>query len=127
MSTSETQELQLGVGQTDPHVTLTEIEQIIEKIGANYITDLRMLSQEFHRFYTAELTAKDARITELSQRLEAVEHERDVLETRIRELKDASERYISHLQSLTKEFSGETEPTPGEPGALEVRERGVGP
>ena len=127
MKRHETQELELDAGQADQHVTLTEIEQVIEKIGANYIADLRMLSTEFERFYDAELTAKDAQITELSQRLEDVERERDAFEARIRELKHAGERYISHLHSLTEELGGDTDPTAGEPDALEVRERGGGP
>jgi predicted RNase H-like nuclease (RuvC/YqgF family) len=83
-----------------------------------------MLSGEIERFYSTQLTAKEARIAELSQRLEVVERERDAFEERIRELKRASEQYIIHLQSLIDEHGGDTEPTPVDHSVLEVRKRG---
>jgi chromosome segregation ATPase len=145
MNTGETQQLERNRSQEQQHTPLTEIEQIIQQIGARYIADLRILSEAFHQFYGDQLTAKDEHITELNQRLEmaerdrkaqehhiaepsskleVVERDRDALEARILELKDASERYISHLRALSEELGTHVAPAEDEPKALDAQQRG---
>jgi hypothetical protein len=104
MSVKDTSQLELDSIEAHQQNTPPQIEQVIERIGERYITDLRMLSEEFHRFYTAQLTAKDEQIAELSQRVEATERERDALEARLHELRRASERYLADLHTLSGEF-----------------------
>ena len=104
-------------------VAVSEIEQAIERIGARYVADLRALSEEFGRFYNAQLTAKDEQIAELSRfhdaqlaardeqivelsrRLETAERERDALEARLHKLTDTGARYVSDLRALSEELS----------------------
>jgi chromosome segregation ATPase len=103
-----------------------EIEQLIEQIGARYIADLRALSEQFSRFYDAQLAVKNRQLAELRERLETAERERDRgnellaklqqrLETaereretnaaQMRELKRASARYIADLRALSEQLS----------------------
>jgi len=91
--------------QAHQQVTLGRIEQVIDRIGARYIADLRMLSEESSRFYEAQLIAKDKQIAELSRRLEVAERERDALEAQKRELKRTSTKYIVDLRALSEELS----------------------
>jgi hypothetical protein len=97
----ETQHLELEPPVADQQVTPAEIEQIIERIGATYITDLRTLSEGFRQFYEAQLAEKDEQIVELARRMEVAERERDIFEARIRELRSTSEQYIAALQALS--------------------------
>ena len=84
-------------------VPLAEIEQAIERIGARYVADLRALSEEFSRFYSAQLAAKDESIAELSRRVETAERERDALAARIRQLQDISAKYVADLRAVIGE------------------------
>jgi chromosome segregation ATPase len=103
-----------------------EIDQLIEQIGARYIADLQALSEQFGRFYAAQLAVKDqqlaelqqrlemaereratqhAQLTELQQRLETAERERDTHAAQMRELKRAGARYIADLRALSDQLS----------------------
>ena len=100
-----------------------DIEQAIERIGARYVADLRALSEEFGRFYNAQLTAKDEQIAELSRfhdtqlaardeqvaelsrRLEVAERDRSSLEARLRKVTDTGAQYVSDLRTLSEELN----------------------
>jgi len=103
MNTPETPQSPADPSEMHQDVAATQIEQLIEHIGAGYITDLRTLSEEIGRFYEARLIAKDEQIAELSRRVEATERERKALEARIHDLKSASERYLANLRALHEE------------------------
>src|SRR5215217_6751406 len=105
MSNGQTQQVAPGPREAPNQTTSTEIEQAIERIGARYITDLRTLSEEFGRFYAAQLGAKDKQIAELRDRLASVERERDMLAAQTSELKRSSTKYIANLQALSQEIS----------------------
>src|SRR5947207_15152561 len=92
--------LEQDPNEMDDSASADEIEQLIERIGARYIADLRVLSEEFGRFYDAQLAEKDVRIAELSRHVEVAEHERDALERRIYDLQRSGERYIADLRAL---------------------------
>jgi hypothetical protein len=87
-----------GVTETPQQVTLVEIEQRLERIGARYVADLRELSEAFARFYAAQLAAKDEQIAELNRglaaararvdQLQQAQHEHDTLATNMREVED---------------------------------------
>ncbi len=113
MNTEHLPELDPGSSEAHQQVTLVEIEQLIDRIGARYIADLRTLSEEFGRFYEAQLTAKDEQIAELSQRLETAERERAELEAQIHDLKRTSARYIANLRALSEELSQHIDSTEG--------------
>lgn len=87
------------------HVSPTDIEQTIERIGAQYIADLRTLSDEFVRFYNMQLAEKDAQIKDLGQRLEAATQERDKLREEIDELRRTSAEYVNELRVLSENLS----------------------
>ncbi len=110
MSTQHLPEVAPDASAVPQQVTLAEIEQIIEHIGARYITDLRMLSEEVRRYYEAQLTAKDEQIENLRQRLEAGERERAKLEAHMSDLK----RYLAHMQTLSEELSQHLDSSHGE-------------
>lgn len=121
--------LEPGQGETRrPATAMTsEIEQVIERIGARYVADLRALSDEFNRFYSAELDAKnrqiveinqahraqlaarDEQIAELVQRVKAAEDGRDVLEARARQFTHASTRYVADLRALSEDLGRRVE------------------
>jgi hypothetical protein len=82
---------------------VADIQETIERMGMRYVTDLRALSEELHRFYIIQLTARDEQIVDLSRRLEIAERNRSALEAQIRQLKQASARYVADLQALTEE------------------------
>ena len=117
----------------------SEIEQVIGQIGARYVADLRALSDEFNRFYSAELDAKnqqiaaldqthraqlarrDEQIAELVRRVKAAEDERDALEARARQFTHASTRYVADLQALSEDLGRRVEAAERE--GLEARTR----
>ena len=84
--------------ETPQQLTLAEIEQRIERIGARYVADLRELSEAFARLYDAQLAAKDEQIAELNRSLAAArarvdqlqqaQHEHDAPTTQMREVQD---------------------------------------
>jgi hypothetical protein len=103
-----------------------EIDQLIEQIGARYIADLQALSEQFGRFYNAQLVVKeqqiaelqqrlltvererasqDEQLIELQQRLEITERERDTSAAQMRDLKRTSARYIADLRALSDQLS----------------------
>jgi chromosome segregation ATPase len=112
------------ISEPASHQAPVGIEQVIEQIGARYITDLRMLSEAFHQLYAAQLQAKEAHIAELTQRVEAVERERDALQAQLRELKHTSAMYLDNLRAMSEELSrameaanhGHTRPSAHDPG-----------
>jgi chromosome segregation ATPase len=108
-------------GEVSPQATVSEIEQTIERVGARYVDDLRMLSAEFGRFYDAKLVAKDEQIADLQLRLEQAERERDTLAGRLQELKHTGERYVTDLRALSAELSRRVEDAERERTALEPR------
>ncbi len=95
---------------------LADLEQVIDRIGARYIADLRLLSEEFSRFYAAQLAAKDEQIVMLSQRLAATEHARDDLERQLHELKRTSARSLASLRALSEELSRQMDSSDREAG-----------
>jgi len=105
----------------------SEIEQLIERIGARYINDLRTLSEKFNGFYDAQLTAKDEQIADLSRRLEAAERERDALEAQLQDLKHTSASYIANLQAMSEELSRHLEYSEGEGDAVKAPNQGGSP
>ncbi len=86
-------------------MTLARLEQVIDRIGASYIADLRTLSETFGQFYETQLTAKDAQIAELSRGLEAAEGQRDALAAQLDEIKRTSARYVATLRALSEELN----------------------
>ncbi len=113
MTTEHPSQLDPDSSQAHQQVTLAEIEQLIDRIGARYIADLRMLSEEFGHFYEAQLAAKDQQIVELSRRLAAVERERDELAAQLHEFKRTSARYLANLRALSEELSRQMDSTEG--------------
>jgi predicted nucleic acid-binding Zn-ribbon protein len=116
---------QLSADSTEGESAL-EIDQLIDQIGVRYIADLQALSEQFGRFYAAQLAVKDQQLAELQQhleaaererntrdeqlaelqqRLEAAERERDANAAQMRELKRASARYIADLRALSDQLS----------------------
>ena len=85
-------------GKRQQEMSLNGIEQLIERIGARYVADLRELSEAFARFYDAQLAAKDEQIAELNRglaaaqarvdQLQQTQHEHDTLASRMREVQD---------------------------------------
>ena len=98
---------------------LAQIEQIIDRSMARYLTGLRRLSEEFGRAYDAQLTAKDAQLAAMRQRLEAAEGARDALAAQL----DAN---LATLRSLSQELSRHLESSPSTgnptPARMEVRQ-----
>jgi chromosome segregation ATPase len=84
-------------GKPAPAMTLTEIEQTIERIGARYIADLRALSAEFSEFYAAQLAAKDEQIAALTRRAEAATRANDELAAQAAELQRAHDVLVAQL------------------------------
>ncbi|HET8626941.1 MAG TPA: hypothetical protein VFL91_05960 [Thermomicrobiales bacterium] len=80
-----------------PVMTLTEIEQTIERIGARYIADLRALSAEFSEFYAAQLAAKDEQIADLTRRVETATRANDELAAQSIELQRAHDVLVAQL------------------------------
>jgi len=109
------------------HGMPSEIEQLIERIGARYIDDLRTLSEQFGRFYDAQLTAKDEQIADLSQRLEVAERQRDTLEAQHQELKRTSASYVANLRTMSEELSRHLEYTEDEHDASKAPNQGGSP
>ncbi len=114
MNTEHLPQLASDSREAHQQVTLAEIEQVIDHIGARYIADLRTLSEEFGRFYETQLTVKDEQIAELSQRLQAAERERDERAAQLHEFKRTSARYIANLRALSEELSRHMPSTEGE-------------
>ncbi|MDP9371612.1 MAG: hypothetical protein M3Q65_03980 [Chloroflexota bacterium] len=106
--------------QVPPQATLGEIEQTIERIGARYVDDLRMLSAEFGRFYDTQLAAKDGQIADLQRRLETAERERDTLADRLQEVRQTGDRYVADLRALSEELQRRAEHADRERHALET-------
>jgi hypothetical protein len=123
MNIRETQQLEQDPPVVHRQVTPAEIEQIIERIGARYITDLRTLSEGFRQFYEAQLAEKDEQIAELARRVEDAEREHDAFETRIRELRSTSEQYIAALQALSAGLDRQKKLTEDQQNAADARER----
>jgi hypothetical protein len=63
----------------------SEIERLIEEIGARYIADLQALSRAFAGFYSGQLAARDEQIATLKESLAAVQSERQALSARVEE------------------------------------------
>jgi hypothetical protein len=116
MNTDHLPPLEPDSSDAPQQVTLTRLEQVIDRIGASYLADLRTLSEEFGQFYEAQLSAKDEQIAELSQRLEATERERDALEVQVQEFKRTSAKYSANLRTLSEELSRYTDSTEDEVG-----------
>jgi membrane protease YdiL (CAAX protease family) len=87
-----------------------EIEQAMERLGAQRIADLRGLSEELGRFYQAQLSKKNEQIAALRQSVEGAERERDASDAQLQELKHICSGYISDLQAL-REPSTNTDST----------------
>jgi uncharacterized coiled-coil DUF342 family protein len=85
------------------NVSPADIEQTIERIGSQYISDLRTLSDEFVRFYNAQLAEKDAQIKDISRHSESMQQERDKLREQIDELRRASIHYVNELRAVSEE------------------------
>jgi predicted nuclease with TOPRIM domain len=92
--------------------TPNSIEQVIEDIGARYVSDLRMLTEEISRFYQVELSAKDQQIAEKEEQivqvqaqLKRVEQEHAALTERLREQEQFNARYVSELRAWTEELN----------------------
>jgi len=101
----QTQQFEQDTLETGQGKAALEIEQLIEEIGGRYIADLQALSEEFSRFYGAQLALKDDQIAKLQQRLETAERERDTNAAQMRELKRASARYVADLRALSDQLS----------------------
>ena len=84
--------------------SLAALERVIERVGARYIADLRELSEEFSRFYDAQLQAKDERIAELIQRVEVAERAKDDAAARLDELRHARSRQVAEMRALSEEL-----------------------
>ena len=84
--------------------SLAGLERVIERVGARYIADLRELSDEFSRFYEAQLQAKDEQIADLIQRVEAAERAKDDMAARIDELRHARSRQVAEMRALSEEL-----------------------
>jgi hypothetical protein len=123
MNIRETQQLELEPPVAHQQVTPAEIEQIIERIGTKYITDLRMLSEGFRQFYEAQLAEKDEQIAELARRVEVAERERDAFDARMRELRSTSEQYIATLQALSEGLDRQKKLTEDERNAADAHAR----
>lgn len=78
-------------------MTLTELEQTIERIGSRYIADLRALSGEFSEFYAAQLAAKDDQIAGLTRRVESATRANDDLAAQSVELQRAQDVLLAQL------------------------------
>jgi chromosome segregation ATPase len=83
---------------------LAALERLIERVGARYIADLRELSEEFSRFYEAQLEAKDGQIAELARRAEAAERAKNDVAARLDELRHARSRQVAELRALSEEL-----------------------
>ncbi len=134
MNTPETPQSPADPSEVHQDVAATQIEQLIEHIGARYIADLRTLSEEIGRFYEARLIAKDEQIAELSRRVEATEREREALEARIHDLKSAHERFLANLRALPEELGRRIEGAdhdhdtiPARTGELERKQEAISP
>src|SRR3712207_6435265 len=105
LNTERLSEPRVVSNQMHPARTLTELEQVIDRVGTRYIDDLRLLSEAFHQFYATQLAERDEQIAVLSQRVAATERERNELATQLHELRQTSARYIANLRALSEELS----------------------
>ncbi|HEX5504732.1 MAG TPA: hypothetical protein VFW96_19095 [Thermomicrobiales bacterium] len=78
-------------------MTLTDLEQTIERIGARYIADLRALSGEFSEFYAAQLAAKEDQIADLGLRADSAARANDALAAQSVELQRAQDVLLAQL------------------------------
>ncbi len=65
-----------------------EIEQLIDRIHAPYMANLRALCTELRQIYSVHSIVKDEQIAEISQRIQAIEQHNAALLARICELED---------------------------------------
>jgi hypothetical protein len=85
--------------------SLTEIEDSIARVGARYVADLRGLTEDFARYYGAQLAAKDEQIAELRLELVAMERERESLQAQVRQVKQANTRHLAELRRFAEQFN----------------------
>jgi len=95
---------QLDQDEQSHGTSLAALERVIERVGARYIADLRELSEEFSRFYEAQLQAKDEQIAELVQRARDAERAKDEAAARLDELRDARARQVAEVRALSEEL-----------------------
>lgn len=88
-----------------PRESLADLEAAIARVGERYVADLRELSQQFGRYYGAQLAAKDEELADLSRRLRTIERERDDLQSQVRQLRLANVRYSADLRAFAEQIS----------------------
>lgn len=107
-----------------------EIDGIIERLGAQYVANLRALSGELARLIAAQMAVKDAQITQLGwrieaasaqlaskeeqltalrRRLEAAEWARETLVDRLQAIEQAGGHYATELRALSEELTRRAE------------------
>ncbi len=82
-----------------------EIEQLLDRIGARRLADLRELCDAFGRVYAAELAAKDEQIAELQRRADTAAREREALAARVQDLERVNTRQAAELRALSAEVA----------------------
>ena len=97
---------------------LAEIERAIERVGAQYVSDLQGLGELFARYYQDQLAAKDAQMAGLRQRLERAEREREAFATHILAIEQANAKHLADQRTLAEALSRRLAP---------MAENGAGP
>ncbi len=87
-------------------VASDELEQLLDRIGARHLTDLRELCDAFERVYAAELAAQDRQLAASRRGAEAVARERDTLAARVHDLERANTQQAAELRALSAEVAG---------------------
>lgn len=137
-ATQQFEQITADVSQSESPI---EIDQLIEQIGTRYIADLQALSEQFGRFYDAQLAVKaqqivelqerlltaererdrgDQQIAQLQQRLETAERERDNNTAQMRELRRASAGYAADLRALSDQLTQQVDLSETADHVLEV-------
>lgn len=85
--------------------SLAEIEETIARVGARFVADLRGLTEDFARYYGAQLAAKDEQMAELRLELVDMEREREGLQSQLRQVKQANTRHLADLRRFAEQFN----------------------
>jgi hypothetical protein len=121
MTTSHASGAAVAPTQREPNPAappLEEIDRAIERIGAQYVADLRALGELFARYYQDQLAAKDEQMAGLRQRVERAEREREAFASHILAIEKANAKHLADQRALAEELSRRLTP---------AAENGAGP
>ncbi len=119
-SPNETSRAKAEPGKEERSKLPGEVEQLIERVGASIIADLRTLSEALNSIYAARLSARDgqlaepsnAQIAELRQSLVAVQGERDALAARVEELQRTQHQQGTDALAVRAREAAQLRPDP---------------